>query len=321
MDKKIYLYGEIHGSEIVNIKEFEIWKDFYNRGFRHLFMELQYFYAGLLNRWMKSETNEIPDILFASKTVGNSDFDRIFFVKIKEYCPETVFHGTDIGHQFETIGTSYLNSLSPDSEEYRLTLENIEQGRKYYEAWQKNIDEDYIEANREKAMTENFIREFDSVNSDIVGFYGESHIFSEGSGTFGMDENMHSMIKKHYSDNTVIIADYIKNSLEPIYNSVINLHGKIYDASCFGDIYTPFDEECEYIRIFRINEPGSEFKNYPKKENFIPEALYPIYINEGDVFIIDSINGGETFLRQIFICNDFSEEYGKITTEIDSEAL
>lgn len=318
MTKKIYLYGEIHGSEIVNKKELEIWNNFYSRGFRHIFMEISYFYAGFLNLWMQSENNDILDELFDGNCSGNSEFDRNFFENIKEFCPETVFHGTDIGHFYSTHGKKFLETVSADSEQYRIAEENIEQGKNFYDTW-KNVSEDKAVIIREEAMVKNFIREFDSIDCDIAGFYGEAHIFSEGTGTFGIEENMLSKIKKHYGKSAEFITEFIKNGLEPIYKTQFDINGKSYSASCFGKIYTPFDEECEYIRIFRIDNPENDFKCYSEKENYIPEALYPIPIEDGNVFVIDSLKDENLLLRQYFICNGFSEEYGRITTEINVE--
>jgi len=321
MTKKAYLYGEIHGSEIINKKESEIWQDFYNRGFRHLFMELPYFYVQFLNLWMKSGDDSILDELWKNGegTAGNSVFDREFLMNIKKFCPETVIHGTDIGHAYDTTGKRYLESVSPDSEEYRIAEKNIEQGRKYYEAWQENVSGDYTEADRENCMAKNFIREFDSVDAGIVGFYGEAHVFSAGTGNFGIRENMYDKIRKHYGENAFFAAELMKNIIEPLYKTEITLCGKNYIASCFGDVYTPFDDECEYIRIFRIEKSGTDFSRYPRKENFIPEMLYPCAINKNDVFAVDSLKNGEKISRQIFICDGFSEEFGNITTEICME--
>ena len=47
-----------------------------------------------------------------------------FYKSIKKNCPETIFHGTDVGHQYETTGERYLNNLerigAVDSKEYNL---------------------------------------------------------------------------------------------------------------------------------------------------------------------------------------------------------
>lgn len=53
---QIYLYGEWHGIDAILEKEFEIWRDHYNRdGMRHLFMEMPYYAAEFLNIWMHSD--------------------------------------------------------------------------------------------------------------------------------------------------------------------------------------------------------------------------------------------------------------------------
>ena len=318
MSKTAYLFGEIHGSEAVCLKEFEIWKDFYGRGFRHLFLEIPYFNAQFLNLWINSEDDLILDELWADNkgAAGNSDFDREFFIKIKLFCPKTVFHGTDIGHTYDSTGKRYLESVSQDSEEYRLAFENAEQGRKYYEKWNEKCGESYFEGSREKAMTENFIREFDKANCDIVGFYGEAHILSEYGANLGISENMCSMLKKHYGEGIKIVPKLLKNLINPLSRTEIEIKSKKYEADYFGKIYTPYDETCEYIEIFRLKNFGNDFERFSKKENFIPEMIYPCNINDNDVFVIDSLKNGKSVMIQIFICDSFSEDYGKITTEI-----
>ncbi|MBQ6802144.1 MAG: hypothetical protein IJP05_03630, partial [Oscillospiraceae bacterium] len=153
----------------------------------------------------------------------------------------------------------------------------------------------------------------------IVGFYGEAHVFSEETGNFGIEKNMCSAIKNHYKDKINIKPERIKNLINPLFHSKISINGKNYTAENFGKVYTPFDENCEYIEIFRIAEPEHDFEKYVRQDNFIPEALYPCNIENGDIFVIDSINENKAVLRQIFICDGFSDEYGKITTEILSE--
>lgn len=321
MKKTAYLFGEIHGSESVCQKEFEIWQDFYRRGFRHLFMESSYFEAQYLNVWMKSDDDFILDELWRDNegTCGNSVFYRDFLVSIKKFCPETVFHGTDIGHAYETTGKRFLGTVSADSEEYRIAAENFEQGKKYYEAWYERGDEDYIEANREKNMAENFIREFDSLNCDIVGFYGEAHVFSEETGNFGIEENMCLALKKHYGTDAEIFTELLKNRISPLFQTDVSVLGKEYTADYFGKVFTPFDESCEYIEIFRIQNPQQDFESCVKKDNFIPEALYPCNVNDNDIFLINSLNDEKVILKQLFICDGFSEEFGKTTTEIIPE--
>jgi len=173
---KIMLYGEQHAVEQLLDAELALWQDYYhNEGMRHLFIEAPYYSAQLLNRWMQADDNEILDYIFENLegTYGGSDVCYEFKLKIKETCPETIFHGTDVGHQYKTIGKYYLELLESegkqDTEEYRLTEEAIEQGRKFY------ADDDSVY--RENCMTANFMREYDALggNISIMGIYGANH--------------------------------------------------------------------------------------------------------------------------------------------------
>ncbi len=112
-DTKIRLYGERHGEKLYYDIEFDLWKDFYDAGNRALFVELPYYTAEYLNLWMQADSDEIIDQIFEdirgtqSCTPGYYEF----FHEIKEACPETVFYGTDIGHQYDVTGARYLEYL------------------------------------------------------------------------------------------------------------------------------------------------------------------------------------------------------------------
>ena len=123
----IYLYGETHSNEYIQKRELEIWGDFYKEGMRDLFGEYPYYDAKLLNMWMQAEDDEILYMLWKnwSGTNGGEIETYNFFKSIKEKYPETVFHGTDIGHDYRTSGQWYLDYLEEhgqkDSEDYQET--------------------------------------------------------------------------------------------------------------------------------------------------------------------------------------------------------
>lgn len=156
----IYLYGESHGVDKILDKEFELWYEYYhNQDMRHLFVELPYYTAEFLNIWMQSNNNDLLDALY-SDWAGTACYNpkvKEFYEKIKSQCPETIFHGTDVGHQYDTTGERFLKYLQSnnleESEEHLLTKEAIEQGKYYY----GHSDDVY----RENMMVENFTREFD----------------------------------------------------------------------------------------------------------------------------------------------------------------
>ncbi len=197
---QIYLYGEKHGVESIIKKEFDLWYNHYHQdGMRHLFIETSYFMAEFLNIWMSQETDDILDAVFIDLegTAMQNPLYKDFYKKIKEQCPETVFHGTDVGHQFFSMGKRFLEYLEQnglkDTKQYLLTLEAIEQGEYFYD----NSDDVY----RENKMTENFIREFDSlIDEKIMGIYGSSH-----TGLYKLDftnqvASMANQLRQHYGD-------------------------------------------------------------------------------------------------------------------------
>ena len=179
-DTKIRLYGERHGEKLYYDIEFDLWKDFYDAGNRALFLELPYYTAEYLNLWMQADSDEIIDRIFEdirgtqSYTPGYYEF----FHEIKEACPETVFYGTDIGHQYDVTGARYLEYLSEqglqDTENYRLAETCIAQGIAYYS---EDSAHNGISSIREAAMVENFRAAYARCGADrILGIYGSYHI-------------------------------------------------------------------------------------------------------------------------------------------------
>lgn len=176
---QIFLLGEYHNLEAYYQKEFEIWSAYYNEyGMRDLFIELPCYMAGYLNLWMQSDHDDFLKMYFSGDDDADLKGPRIdFYYHIKAECPETVFHGTDVGHEF-AVGESFLEYLTStgqsDTEMYRLTQECMEQGRIFYGDMQDIHDEDW--AYREDRMVENFIREMENTNgTGVMGIYGCFH--------------------------------------------------------------------------------------------------------------------------------------------------
>jgi hypothetical protein len=175
---KIFLYGEEHGKADIMDKEFELWyKHYHDEGMRHLFLEVPYFSAQYLNLWMKSDSDEILDALYddLEGTLSHTPAINDFYKKIKSECPQTVFHGTDVGHQYESTGERYLQYLQSagleNSHEFQLAQEATKQGETYY-----NLEDEAALEYRESMMVANFIREFDGLDGkSIMGIYGDQH--------------------------------------------------------------------------------------------------------------------------------------------------
>lgn len=201
----IHLYGEHHGEADFYKKELELWQSYYENGMRDLFVELPYYTAEFLNVWMKESDDEILNQFYVDieGTASHTEDYLQFFKSIKKDCPETVFHGTDVGHQYKITGARYLDYLKEqglaDSEQYPLAANCIAQGE-HFEGM------DATDSYREQMMVENFASAYDRIGQkEIMGIYGTYHINPRN------DVLMAGQIKAKYGD--VVEGVYISNML------------------------------------------------------------------------------------------------------------
>ena len=172
---------------------------------RHLFVELPYYTAKFLNLWMKADNDAILDAVYADweGTASYTPVVKAFYKSIKTQYPETIFHGTDVGHQYFSTGKRFLEYLEQnnlqDSEQYILTQEAIAQGEYFYD----KSDDVY----RENKMTENFIREFDALNpqgeekiTKIMGIFGAAHTGLNAKDFAKKTPNMATQLQKYYGN-------------------------------------------------------------------------------------------------------------------------
>jgi hypothetical protein len=286
---QIYLYGEQHGVKNILDKELELWCDYYDsKNMRHLFIEFPYYTAEFLNIWMQSDNDDILEAIY-NDWIGTSAYNpdiKDFYKNIKSKCPDTIFHGTDVGHQYDTTGKRFLEYLEKnnleDSEQYLLTQEAIEQGKYYYE----NSDDVY----RENKLAENFIREFNNLNGEsVMGIYGGAH-----TGLDAMDYNtgsvpcMAKQLKKAYRKiiHSEDLSELTKD-IEPTRVDTITVNGKDYEASYFGKQDLSGFKDYAYREFWRLENAYNDFKDKSKKGDTLPYNNYPMLIETGQVFIID----------------------------------
>ncbi len=197
-DTKIRLYGEAHGLKEYYDIEIGLWKDCYDEGYRALFLELPYFTAEFLNQWMQEDSDEIIDQIYEDiqGTQSGNEHYYEFFHEIKEQCPQTVFYGTDVGHQYDTTGSRYLKYLEDNglagSEDYRLAKECIDQGIEFHS---DDSGHDGKSTVRESYMVSNFIDAYSRCGTDkIMGIYGSYHT------SLDVPDLMAGRLKAYYGD-------------------------------------------------------------------------------------------------------------------------
>ena len=292
---KLHLYGEMHSVPKIMEKELEIWGNYYSQGMRDLFIEFPHYFAELFNAWMKSSDDAVLEQLFndISGTAGGTSDVLNFFKDIKRRFPETVFHGTDVGHAYNVTGKRYFDMLKANNQEntenYKLTVENMRQGELYYK---RNV---FSCAFRENAMVNNFIREFEHAKTPVVmGIYGGAHVLLNNTIKYNDSDgcnisNMITMINWHYSTNiqSYDLREIVKSDAEYT-EGTLDIAGKNYKTRYYGkqDI-SGFAPKYQYREFWLVEDAYDDFKDKPKLGNYLPSHNYPRQIDVGQVYVID----------------------------------
>lgn len=305
---QIYLYGEAHGEKEILEKEFELWKAHYRQGMRHLFLEIPFYAAEYMNLWMQEPDDSLLHDLFSDwrgTSMQNYEVKK-FYQRIKEECPGTVFHGTDVGHQIST-GKRYLSYLEScgrkDTESYRRTQEVMEQG----EFYRRTEDESY----RERKLAENFIWEYEKIDpQNVMGIYGAAHTLAEGLNFEGTVPSMANQIRQIYGER-VCAEDlsWMTKDIRPERVSVLEIDGKEYRAEYYGCYKIDFLEGYVYRRFWRLLDAEADFENVSRNGDWLPEREYPMLIGEGEILAIDYEKADGSVCRRLYLAA------GKVETE------
>jgi len=294
---QIFLYGEWHGIESIMNKQLELWYEYYHyMGMRHLFIEVPYFSAEFLNIWMQSDGDDILYDLFndLEGTLAHVPYTLAFYRTIKSEFPETIFHGTDIGHQFGTTGERFMKHLIENNmqgtEQYLLAQKAIEQGRYFY--IYSNLDIEYRVAKK----TENFIREFDKLaDQNVMGIFGANHtafgiMYGRSFPTLAEQlrerygDAVHSKDLSWMAPQIELIREYI---VEPMRVDIKTISGIDYEASYFGEQDLTGFRDFVSRRFWRLENAYYDFRDKTTTGDWLPFDNYPMLIEIGQVFVID----------------------------------
>jgi len=275
----IRLYGETHGQQDLLDRELELWRTHYGEGERHLFVELAYYEAQLLNRWMAAEDDALLDHLFQALegTAAGVPCVQEFYRQIKARCPETVFHGFDVGHQYETLGAEYQDALEAEgaqkSVDYRLTVQNIRQGKDYYAG--------RGDAYREERMYENFVRAFDALDGEsVMAICGTAHIAG--------GDTLTEKLRARYGGQ--VSAENLTLLQGPLETGELEVNGKTYPADYYGEYDLSALLPAYKSRAFwRLEGACEDLSSWTATGNVLPYSNYPMTPQEGEVYAIHYI--------------------------------
>ncbi|MBV1774269.1 hypothetical protein KSF73_00930 [Burkholderiaceae bacterium DAT-1] len=281
-------------------KELDLWKSHYNNGMRHLFTEEPYFTAEFKNIWMKDKDDHILEELINDfkGTFFQSPYFQAFYKNIKICCPETVFHGTDIGHKYYATGARFKKYLEDHAlthtDQYKLTLEAIDQGARFYDG------EDGIY--RENQMARNFIRELKSINgADVMGIYGGTHVRPGGKDADGAVINMLEQIKLKYGPSIQVTnLAYPDKLSSPIRVDQISINGKMYSASYYGKVNWRGFKNIDFNEYWRLEGAYSDLASSKKINSTMEYDEFPMAIEKGQVIIEDVVTSDKKVYRSIY---------------------
>ena len=301
----VLLVGEQHSVPAILDRELELWDALYHeQGARHLFVELPYYTAQLLNEWMAQEGDALLYTVFdaLAGTAGGSARALQFYQRVKAQCPETVFHGTDVGHQYRELGGPYLARLREagleDSEEYALALACFEQGKHYY----LTGDEAY----RENAMAENFLSAYAGHEGEpVMGIYGSAHT---GIGARSYTGETDSMATQLYA----VLGDALRSEdltplakrTEPYMAEEVVLGGKAYTAYYYGqESLSAYFPQYRRREFWRLEGAYDDMAGRKKTGDVLPEDNYPMAVEAGQVYMIDYLCSDGTLQRRLMRCD------------------
>ena len=286
---QIYLLGESHGDSSIMAVELETWDQYYQQGMRHLFIEWPYYDAEFLNLWMQAEDDAILTQLFEDMagTAAAQPIYWDYWHTFKEKYPETVFHGTDIGHTYQNSGPRYLRYLEQtgqkDSEAYRITLEVIEQGRAYYE------DHGGSYAFREPLMVHNFQRAYDALpaGTSVMGIYGAAHTNPGDTVEGTSDPNMASQLQEIYGDklHSTDLTAFTEDPGRVGETQTVTINGQPFTAVLLVSYTRPTGEGKTYWHVPGAYEAA---KNLPLNGWYTPLYNIPGDTPVGEVYIVDT---------------------------------
>lgn len=323
---KIYIYGENHINPDITVLELELWQSYYHdQGMRHLFIEYSYFHAAFLNIWMQAEDDSILIDVYNDLvgTQAHTEITLNFFRTIKETCPETIFHGTDVGHQFNSTGKRYLEYLEAhdltDTKEYQLTVEAIDQGKLYYGSG----SQDHVY--RENTMAENFIREYEALDGEnIMGIYGTAHIYLDRRNHTGECDSMGKQLASCFGEliTSEDLSPILQENAQPLRTETITIGKKDYTAEYFGS-WTVSESYFGYseVEFWRLPDAYEAFSKSNPNGTFRGGAYYPFPVEEGGAYVVQFLYSDGRKLRTYYLCDGMLYDGVPVTKEISGSAI
>lgn len=299
---RIYLCGETHAFQDHLDRELALWDTLYQQGSRHLFVELPSYTAAWLNLWMQAGDDAILDRLYEewSGTAMDSPATRAFYQTLKADYPGTVFHGFDVGHQYNTTGRRYQVRLfftgQTGSAEWALTQKVIQQGKTYYQTGD--------DAFRENQMAANLMDALEALpeGESILVITGSAHSNLYGTDLTGTVPCLARQLRQAYGArvlawNLTAGLDYTRAGQ----TAAVEIAGQSFSALCLAEQDLSALLPGYRSRTFwLIPDAWAAARDLPRTGDLLPYGNYPCPIDPGQVFALDYILSDGSSLRLFY---------------------
>ena len=286
-ERQVLLCGEAHDEARCKEQELALWRERYAAGDRDLFLELGAATAELLNRWMRTGDESFWDLVYRNweGTLSQTELTEDFYRQLRADCPETVFHGIDLEHQYRTTGHFCLALLEKEgqqgSEVYRKVLRSVEQGERFYQGWDGDLfsrDNAY----RENVLAENFRSEYESLGRRrVMGIFGAAH-----TDPYGLD---------YYTASVPSMGA----QLEAIYYGETPLRNMGLIRSC---------------QVWRLVDAYETFSQWEASGDNRPGNTYPMTVRAGEAYAIHYHCWDGTDFWWYGVCEGVRLENGALNT-------
>ena len=317
-ESQILLCGEDHTDAACMERELSLWRARYAAGDRDLFLEMGAATAELLNRWMTTGDESFWELVYRNweGTASQTPERERFFRTIRAACPETVFHGIDVEHQYKTTGAFCLALLEKEgrqgSEAYRKALRSVEQAQRFYEGWDGDLlsrDNAY----REDTLAENFRREYESLGRKrVMGIFGAAHTDPCGPDFYtGTTPSMAAQLRARCG-GAVACRDLRGEDLPE--RTTLTIAGTEYRAVYYGEYPIRNMGLLRSGAFWRLTDAYETFSRWEGSGDNLPGNEYPMAVRSGEAYAIHYRCWDGTDFWWYGVCEGVRRENGFLNT-------
>ena len=317
-ESQILLCGEDHTDAGCKEQELALWRARYAAGDRDLFLEMGAATAELLNRWMTTGDESFWDLVYRNweGTLAQTELTEDFYRQLRADCPETVFHGIDLEHQYKTTGAFCLALLEKEgrqgSEAYRKALRSVEQAQRFYEGWDGDLlsrDNAY----REDTLAENFRAEYESLGRKrVMGIFGAAHTDPCGPDFYtGTTPSMGAQLKARYGGG-ILCRDLRGENLPE--RTTLTIAGTEFEAIYYGDYPITRRDILRSGEFWRLTDAYETFSQWEGSGDNLPGNEYPMAVRSGEAYAIHYRCWDGTDFWWYGVCEGVRRENGFLNT-------